>query len=297
MQSSCDTLLSVTNETQSWTCAGQVVSLESPVLVGILNVTPDSFSDGGQFATVADAVDHAFRLIKDGAGIIDIGGESTRPGAARVSANEQIARTCNVIRGIREQNDVCISIDTTLAEVAKEALQAGANFINDVAAGTEDDAMFELAASTGAGLVLMHRRLPPEKDHYSDQYDETPVFRDVVEDVLGWLLSRAEAAERVGVKKEAIALDPGFGFGKSVEQNWQLVEGSSAFVASGYPIYAGLSRKSFIGATAGIEHVESRDTASAVAALEMAMQGVQIFRVHNVYEHARVLQSLPSANH
>lgn len=285
------------NKTQSWICAGHVVSLETPVLVGILNVTPDSFSDGGQFETDDAAVAHAMRLIDEGATIIDIGGESTRPGAARISAKEQIARTCHVIQGIRAQSDICISIDTTLAEVASEALRAGANIMNDVAAGTEDDSMFELAASTGAGLVLMHRRLPPEHDSYSDQYTKEPVFKNVVDDVLRWLLSRAEIAERAGVKKGAIALDPGFGFGKSVEQNWQLVEGASAFVASGYPIYAGLSRKSFIGSTAGVEHPGSRDTLSAVAALEMTMQGIQIFRVHNVYEHARVLQSSPSMKH
>ena len=265
--------------------------------MGILNVTPDSFSDGGLFEDNAKAVNHALALVEAGATIIDVGGESTRPGATRISADTQIARTRGVIQGIREKSDVCISIDTTLSSVAQAAIEVGATSINDVASGDEDAQMFALAAETGAGLVLMHRRLPPELDQFSDKYVTPPQAVNIVQDVIAWLLERAEAAQRAGVQKSAIAIDPGFGFGKSVEQNWQMVEEATQFVQTGYPIYAGLSRKSFIGATASLKEATERDTVSAVAAFEMALQGVQIFRVHNVPEHVRLLQSLSSIQH
>jgi dihydropteroate synthase len=276
----------------SWKCGTQVVSLESPVLVGILNVTPDSFSDGGSFNQLHLAVEHAMQLIEDGATMIDVGGESTRPGATRVSEEEQIARTEPVIKAIKEQNDICISIDTTQAAVALAAIEAGATVINDVAAGEEDDSMLPLAAEYGVGLVLMHRRLPPELDQYSDAYGDIPTSPDIVAEVSRWLESRVEAAIDAGVQREAIAIDPGLGFGKSVEQNWKLIESAHEFVESGHPIYVGASRKSFIGSTFGIESPEMRDTASATTAIEMFLQGVQIFRVHNVLEHARMLQSI-----
>lgn len=276
----------------SWQCGTQVVSLESPVLVGILNVTPDSFSDGGSFNQLHLAVEHAMQLIEDGATMIDVGGESTRPGATRVSEEEQIARTEPVIKAIKEQNDICISIDTTQAAVALAAIEAGATVINDVAAGEEDDTMLPLAAEYGVGLVLMHRRLPPELDQYSDAYADIPTSPDIVAEVSRWLESRVEAAIDAGVQREAIAIDPGLGFGKSVEQNWKLIESAHEFVESGHPIYVGASRKSFIGSTFGIESPEMRDTASAATAIEMFLQGVQIFRVHNVLEHARMLQSI-----
>lgn len=283
-------------EVQTWTCGRRVVSLEKPVLVGILNVTPDSFSDGGLFEDDSTAVAHAMGLVNAGADIIDVGGESTRPGATRVSSEEQIVRTKAIIQAIRSQSNVCISIDTTCASVAKEAISAGANIINDVSSGTEDENIFELAAETGVGLVLMHRRLPPELDQYSDTY-EAPFEVAIVQDVIEWLLERSRSAERAGVHSSAIALDPGFGFGKNVEQNWKLVEAAEQFVATGYPIYAGLSRKSFIGSVSGMDDPNSRDTLSAVAMLEMARKGVHIFRVHNVQEHVRVLQSLSSIEH
>lgn len=278
----------------SWQCGTRVVSLETPMLVGILNVTPDSFSDGGNFTTVDLAAEHALKLISDGATMIDVGGESTRPGATRIGAEEQITRTQPVIEAIRAVSDVCISIDTTLSKVAKSALHAGADVINDVAAGEEDQEMFALAAETGAGLVLMHRRVSPELDQYSDTYQNERNSSDIVTEVSIWLQGRAEKAISAGVCVSAIALDPGLGFGKSVEQNWHLVEEANIFVDLGYPVYMGASRKNFIGATAGIDTPELRDCASVATALEMAIQGVQIFRVHNVLEHARVLQSLPS---
>ena len=278
----------------SWKCGTQVVSLESPVLVGILNVTPDSFSDGGAFDQVHLAVEHAMQLIHDGATMIDVGGESTRPGATRVSEDEQIARTEPVILLIRERSDICISIDTTQASVARAAIAAGASVINDVAAGVEDEAMLPLAAELGVGLVLMHRRLPPELDQYSDAYEDNPTSPEILSEVSAWLETRETAAINAGVQRESIAIDPGIGFGKSVEQNWKLIESAHELVELGHPVYVGASRKSFIGFTSGIETPEMRDTASVATAIELFFQGVQIFRVHNVLEHARMLQSLPS---
>lgn len=275
-----------------WKCGTRVLSLDSPILVGILNVTPDSFSDGGNFMDIQLATEHAMRLISDGAAIIDVGGESTRPGAERIPAQEQIDRTQPVIKAIREQSDICISIDTTLAQVAEAAISAGADIINDVAAGEEDDGIFSLAASTGAGLVLMHRRLPPELDQYSEAYQHEPSDFNIVEEVASWLETRKACAMKAGVQRATIAVDPGLGFGKSVEQNWQLIEESHIFVELGNPVYMGASRKSFIGSISGIESPELRDSASVATTLEMVMQGVQIFRVHNVREHHLVLQSL-----
>ncbi len=274
----------------------RVVSLESPILVGILNVTPDSFSDGGKYTDVKSATEHALQLVNAGAKIIDVGGESTRPGSERVSVEEQIARTEPVIRSIREHSDVCISIDTTQAEVARAAIAADANCVNDVSAGVEDDAMFSFAADTGAGLVLMHRRLPPELDQYSDKYDVVPQSIDIVKVVIDWLLERVEKAMSAGVSESAIAIDPGLGFGKSVEQNIQLIEECHRFVGLGHPVFVGASRKSFIGAASGIKSPMMRDSASVLAAQEMYLQGVQIFRVHNVLEHARMLQSHAQVN-
>ncbi len=281
----------------SWQCGTRIVSLESPILVGILNVTPDSFSDGGAFQSIDQAVQHACSLIEHGATIIDIGGESTRPGAERVSAEEQIDRTEPVIRALREQRDVCISIDTTLAQVAKAAIAAGADIINDVSAGEEDEDMFSLAAEKNVGIVLMHRRVRPEDDQYSDAYTEPPLSEDIVFDVAHWLQRRGDKAIEAGIPREAIAIDPGFGFGKSVEQNWQLVENAHQFVDLGYPVYVGVSRKSFIGASSGISTPEQRDLPSIAAALEMAVQGVQIFRVHSVSMHHQMLQSIPAIHH
>jgi len=289
-------LLSVKQRATSWHCRMRVVSLESPILVGILNVTPDSFSDGGKYMDVKRATEHAMQLVNAGAKSIDVGGESTRPGSNRVSVEEQIARTEPVIRSIRKQSDVCISIDTTQTEVASAAISAGANCINDVSAGVEDDAMFSLAADTGAGLVLMHRRLPPELDQYSDKYDEVPQSTDIVKDVIDWLKARMDEAVSAGISKKSIAIDPGLGFGKSVEQNVKLIEECHRFVELGHPVFVGASRKSFIGATSGIESPAMRDSASVAAAQEMISQGVQIFRVHNVLEHARMLQSHTQVN-
>ena len=274
-----------------WHCGGTVVSLESPILVGILNATPDSFSDGGAFLEVDAAVQHALELVDGGASIIDVGGESTRPGATRVGEDEQIARVVPVIKAIQKKIDTIISIDTTRSLVALAAMEAGATIINDVSAGIEDPEILSLAASMGAGLVLMHRRLPPELDSYSDQYEHVQQSNDITREVCDWLMDRVSVAESCGVEPESIAIDPGLGFGKSVEQNLELVTHVDELVMTGYPVFIGASRKSFIGSTTGITDPALRDEASAMMAGDMTTRGAQIFRVHNVRQHARLLQS------
>ncbi len=275
----------------SWQFGERALSLETPIIVGILNVTPDSFSDGGEYSTKETAVGRALEMESEGANIIDIGGESTRPGAARVDACEQIQRVLPVINAIRNKSDVLISIDTTLSQVAAAAIDAGATIINDVSAGEEDPAICSLAHATGAGLVLMHRRLSPEQDKYSNEYEQDPESTDIVQDVIDWLMDRVSVAIGQGVQKNTIALDPGLGFGKSVEQNWQLVQQIDRITTLGYPVYVGASRKSFIGAVEGVRVPAKRDAASAAVAREMADMGAQIFRVHDVSRHVRVLQS------
>ncbi len=274
----------------AWHCGGNVVSLESPILVGILNATSDSFSDGGKFLEVEAAAQHALEMVEAGASIIDVGGESTRPGATRVDEEDQIARVVPVIQAILNTCNTIISVDTTRSSVAIAAIAEGATIINDVSAGIEDPEMFALAASEGVGVVLMHRRLPPELDSYSDQYDVDPTSPNITREVCDWLMDRVSVAESCGVNTKSIAIDPGLGFGKSVEQNLDLVDGVKQLVMTGYPVYVGASRKSFIGSTTGLTDPASRDEASAMMAGDMASQGAQIFRVHNVRQHARLLQ-------
>ncbi len=274
----------------AWHCGGNVVSLESPILVGILNATPDSFSDGGKFLEVEAAAQHALEMVEAGASIIDVGGESTRPGATRVDEEDQIARVVPVIQAILNTCNTIISVDTTRSSVAIAAIAEGATIINDVSAGIEDPEMFALAASEGVGVVLMHRRLPPELDSYSDQYDVDPTSPNITREVCDWLMERVSVAESCGVNTKSIAIDPGLGFGKSVEQNLDLVGGVKQLVMTGFPVYIGASRKSFIGSTTGMADPASRDEASAMMAGDMASQGAQIFRVHNVRQHARLLQ-------
>jgi dihydropteroate synthase len=251
--------------------------------MGILNVTPDSFSDGGSYADPRAATDRASAMVEAGAAIIDIGGESTRPGADRVSAAAQMDRVIPVVEAIRGRCDVALSIDTTRAAVAAAALDAGADIINDVSAGLEDEAMFPLAAARGCGLVLMHRLCPPDQDSWSTAYEAPPEYGgQVVAVVRAWLLERAARAEGLGVAADSICLDPGLGFGKSVSQNWQLIAGGKALLAAGYPVLTGASRKSFVGAVAGIDEPADRDAASAVAAAVQAAAGVQVLRAHDV---------------
>ncbi|MDA1043927.1 MAG: dihydropteroate synthase [Verrucomicrobia bacterium] len=273
----------------TWACRDRRVALHSrPLLMGILNVTPDSFSDGGLHSQVDLAIAHARHMQAQGADIIDIGGESTRPGAQPVSAAVECARVLPVIEGLMAENGPLISIDTTKAEVARRALQAGACIVNDVSAARSDPAMADLVAQTGAGIVVMHMQGEPRT------MQENPRYGDVVEDVLAFLLGRAEALERHGVKHEQIMIDPGIGFGKTAEHNIALLAHLERFCDGPYPVLVGLSRKRFL-ATITTREVGDRLAGSLAAAMVCAQKGVAVMRVHDVpqtYDVFRVLKAL-----
>ena len=258
-----------------------------PHLMAIVNATPDSFSDGGLHADPLAAAAFAESCAADGAVILDVGGESTRPGASRVSAAEQRARTEPVVRALARGH--AVSIDTTLAEVASAALEAGACMVNDVSGATEDPAMLDAVAASGAAIVLMHRRFAPDADRWSTERDERRPVGDVVREVRDWLGGRVDAAVRAGVARDCIAIDPGFGFGKDVEQNLAMLRSIGEFSSLGVPVLAGLSRKSFLGAVAGQPEPAARDAASIGAALAAAARGAAILRVHAVRAHADAL--------
>jgi len=263
--------------------------LDRPRLMGIVNATPDSFSDGGLAGSPEALVGLAMRMIEEGADVIDVGGESSRPGAASVPVQEQIERTCPVIERIRACADVLISIDTTSSVVASAALDAGADFVNDVSAGDGDPQMLSTVAARGTGIVLMHRRVPPSDDRYSDQYARPELSGDISAIVRDALLTRAAEAERAGIDRSAIVLDPGLGFGKTVEQNWTLIAEIDRLVATGYVVLGAASRKSFVGAVTGVAEPRQRLAGSLAAAVAMAMKGVRLFRVHDVAPHAEAL--------
>jgi len=252
-----------------------------PLIMGILNVTPDSFSDGGSYSEVGKAVEQAKRMLDEGADIIDIGGESTRPGSVPVSAEEQIKRVLPVIEAIRSQlsESVKISIDTRLSEVAAAAVDAGANLINDVSAGADDPRIFALAAKTKSVLVLMHRQGIPAT------MQENPYYQDVVGEVLSGLMQSVSLALSAGIEKHGLIIDPGIGFGKRKIDNLDLLENLSKFVATGYPVLLGTSRKRFMGSICAVENPAQLVTATAVTTALGVMAGVQIFRVHDVKEN------------
>jgi len=268
------------------------ITLDRPRLIGILNVTPDSFSDGGLHHGPRSGLGAALRMAEEGAAVIDVGGESTRPGASRVSATEQIDRVVPVIEQIRHHSDMPITIDTTRSAVARAALDAGADAINDVSAGMEDDGMFALAAERQCGIILMHRRVPPDQDAFSDQYaqgDDRPVYDDVVTSVLAFLSERAGAAVQAGVHPEAIVIDPGLGFGKTVAQNYELIARTRELLKEGFPVLSAASRKSFVGAVSGVEKAADRTAGSVAVSVCHWMAGVRLFRVHDVAAHHQAL--------
>jgi dihydropteroate synthase len=253
------------------------------VVMGVLNVTPDSFSDGGQFLDVDRAVEHGIQMASEGAAIIDIGGESTRPGSASVSEYEQIQRVIPVIDKLSKKIDVPISIDTYKVEVAKAALEAGAAVLNDITA-LVDDHMAELAARYEVPVVLMHMQGTPET------MQTKPKYNDVVNEVLEFLLSRAKKAEDFGVPKNRIFIDPGIGFGKTLEHNLLLLRNIDKFVATGYRVLVGTSRKSFIGTLTGKEEPSERIFGTAATVALCAAAGVSIVRVHDVAEMVDVVK-------
>jgi dihydropteroate synthase len=269
----------------SWSIAGRSLSLDRKVnVMGILNVTPDSFSDGGEWLDTSVAIKHALRMAEDGADIIDVGGESTRPGAVAVSEADEIARVRGVIEALSASLDIPISIDTSKAGVAERAIEAGASIVNDVTALRSDPEMLNLIAGTDVGLVLMHMGGEPRT------MQENPTYGDVVEDVIGFLLERVGVAESSGIQRDRIVVDPGIGFGKTLEHNLQLLRSLEKIRAEvGCPILLGPSRKSFIGAVLDLEVDERLEGTAAVVALAVA-SGVGVVRVHDVKEMTRVVR-------
>lgn len=251
------------------------LALDRPLVMAIVNVTPDSFSDGGERLDPARAIDDGLRFIAEGADILDVGGESTRPGSAAVSPDEERRRILPVVEGLVRQGAV-VSLDTRRASVAEAGLAAGARIVNDVSALRDDEAMLPLVSRTGAAVVLMHRRGRPEERYAGPAYD------DVVEDVRRFLVDRAAVCETAGVDRWSIALDPGLGFGKKVEEELALIAGAGRLADAGYPVLIGASRKSFIGRLTGVEMAADRDPASVFLAVEAVRHGASIVRVHNV---------------
>jgi dihydropteroate synthase len=245
------------------------------VVMGILNVTPDSFSDGGEFFDPAAAAGQARRMADEGADIIDVGAESTRPGSQRVTAGEQIRRLLKALPAAVASGAV-VSIDTTLSAVARFALDEGAAMINDVSAGRDDPAMLDLAAKRGAPIVLMHMLGEPKDMQVEPRYD------NVVAEVRAFLAERAAAAEAAGVPRERIIVDPGIGFGKRLEHNLALLAGLGELVSLGYGVLVGPSRKRFIGTLTGQEDPHGRTAGTIAACLAAWSRGATMFRVHDV---------------
>ncbi len=257
-----------------------------------MNLTPDSFSDGGALATARDAVARARRLAAEGADALDLGGESTRPGAGRVPESEQIARTVPVIAALRAAGvDLPVTIDTTRSAVARAALDAGADAINDVSGGEDDDAMLPLAAERSCGVILMHRLTLPERDVYSTGYAHEPEYTGgVVHAVRGALSLAVARAGDHGVTPERVLVDPGLGFGKSVSQNAELLLAAPAFEDLAAGVLIGASRKSFLAGGRGLSP-DQRDPASVSAAALALARGARCFRVHDVASHRRALDA------
>ena len=258
---------------RAWRCGGFELLLERPLVMGILNVTPDSFSDGGQHDDPASAVIWGERLIAEGASILDIGGESTRPGAEPLSASAELARVRPVV-GRFAGDSVPVSIDTRHAEVAQACIDAGASIINDVS-GFRDRAMVEVAAGSDAGVVVMHMLGEPGTMQRNPRYD------DVVREVGGYLLAQATVLEAAGVARDRIAIDPGFGFGKTLAHNLELLRRLPEIVELGYPVLVGVSRKRFLGEITGVDEPAERLGGSIAAALWAVEQGAALVRVHD----------------
>jgi len=263
-----------------------------PQIMGILNVTPDSFSDGGDYYNSEKAIQRAIEMVEQGATIIDIGGESTRPGAERVSVNDQLERVIPVIQGIRQSSikDIVISVDTTSFDVAKAALEAGANWLNDISAGddsklkgSDKEPMLSLAAKHNCPIVLMHRQGDSATMQNKPRYD------DVCGEVNDYLRKRAQAALDTGISLDNIIVDPGIGFGKLFSHNLQLLAGLEPLVSLGYKVLLGTSRKKFLGEITGIENPQERVIATCATTALGVNAGVNIFRVHDVLENKQAM--------
>jgi dihydropteroate synthase len=268
-------------------CGKFQLDLSRPLVMGIVNITPDSFSDGGSYFGRDVALAHARKLIEDGADILDIGGESTRPGALPVSLDEEIDRVIPVIEGLSGMQ-IPISLDSFKPEVIRMALAAGASMINDINSLQHPDALAAVVESNAA-VCLMHKQGNPQT------MQEQPTYQDVLAEVQRFLRSRIEAAESAGIARSRIVVDPGFGFGKTLDHNLVLLRHLASFNKLGVPLLAGLSRKSMLGAITG-RNVEQRDYASVAAALMAVERGAKIVRVHNVGATVDALKVLQKIN-
>ena len=257
-----------------WRCGRFALTLDRPLVMGVLNVTPDSFSDGGSFEEPTAAVAQAERLIAEGAAILDVGGESTRPGADPVPVPAELSRVRPVVLRFAHE-DVPISVDTRHAEVASACVEAGASIINDVS-GFRDRAMVDVAAGCDAGVIVMHMLGEPATMQAEPRYD------DVVREVGGYLVAQATMLEAAGVDRERIAIDPGIGFGKTLEHNLELLRRLPELAGLGFPLVVGVSRKRLVGALTGVEEPRERLGGSVAAALAAARLGANVVRVHDV---------------
>ncbi len=258
---------------------------KSPVkIMGIVNTTPDSFSDGGKFDKLEFALHHVHQLIADGADIIDIGGESTRPGSTPVSLKEELDRVIPLVKAIRTESNITISIDTTKSAVAQAALEAGADIINDISALREDKNMLEILQASRAEVVIMHMQGSPQT------MQQHPTYQDVLKEVYEFLARQLEYLVENGIEQQKIIIDPGIGFGKTLEHNLTLLRNLSAFKTLGTRVLLGHSRKRFLGELTGEENAAKRDSATAVTAALCASRHVDIIRVHNVAKTREALQ-------
>lgn len=268
----------------TWKCRDHVFPVsERPLIMGILNVTPDSFSDGGCYMDSETAIGQGMAMLEAGADIIDVGGESTRPGADKVPTSTELERVIPVIEGLSEREKLIISIDTMKSEVARRALGAGASIINDVSALTHDPEMKSVAGEFGAGVVLMHRQ------GTSRTMQDNPQYEDVVKDVVDYLNGRIEELEAFGLDRAAMAVDPGIGFGKTVEHNISLLANMDVMENCGRPVVVGVSRKSFLGKLTGRD-IQERLGGSLAAMVFCILKGAHVIRVHDVKESCDALR-------
>ena len=262
--------------------SGEIV-LDRTHVMGVLNVTPDSFSDGGRYLAPEEAIQRGLEIAEQGASILDVGGESTRPGSASVSAEEEWRRIDPVLRGVARKIDIPISIDTRKPDVADKALERGATIINDVT-GLTDPRMARLVSKARAGVVVMHMRGDPAT------MQEAPRYTNVAEEVRDFLGDRAKAVMAAGIEREAVAVDPGIGFGKTVDHNLDLLRNLDRIVSLGHPVVVGVSRKSFIAHLGGGEGMEDRLSGSVAAATLAAARGADVIRAHDVTETVRAMR-------
>ena len=259
-----------------WKIGSRTIELgRMPLLMGIVNVTPDSFSDGGQYFDDAAAIEHGLQLAEDGAEILDVGGESTRPGSQTVSSDEELRRVIPVIKGLARQTDALISCDTSKANVAREALQAGASVINDISGLRFDEAMPAVCADSDCGVICMHILGTP------GMMQQDPTYDDVVREVRDYFVERLESLQRAGIAAERIVLDPGIGFGKTSEHNLQLLSRIAFFRELGRPVLIGHSRKRFLGKVLS-RQLDERSAGTIGVAIALAVQSTDIIRVHDV---------------